>query len=350
MPKKVAGLQELLVDELQDLYDAEKQLVRALPKMAKAASDEELANAFREHLEVTKGQVQRIEQVFEQLETRAKSKPCKGMKGIVEEGNEMMQEGLEDALLDSAMAGAGRKVEHYEMMGYESVSSLAKQIGRSDVAQMLQETLREEMQADKMLAQISKRLLKEASSAGRMQQGGGEEQRGGRGGSRSGSSRSGSSQASQSGGRSKSSSRGGSSSNGSSRSGGSSAAKRSSGSSSAKRSGGGARGSKNSRVLTDPEEIRQWAEERGARPACVQGTGGKGDVGMIRLEFGGPFGNDDKLQEISWDDWSREFQDRDLALIVQDKTARGQKSNFNKLISKQTAADAGGKGRTRAAR
>ena len=356
MPKKVVGLQELLVDELQDLYDAEKQLVRALPKMAKAASDEELANAFREHLEVTKGQVQRIEQVFEQLETRAKSKPCKGMKGIVDEGNEMMQEGLDDALLDSAMVGAGRKVEHYEMMGYESVSSLAKQIGRSDVAEMLQETLREEMQADKMLAQISKRLLKEASSSGRMQEGGEEQEAGsrGRGGSRSAGSRSGSGQASKSSGRGRSSSRGGSSSNGSSRSGGSSASKRSSGSSSAKRSGGasagGARTSRNSRVLTDPEEVRQWAEERGARPACVQGTGGKGDVGMIRLEFGGPFGNDDKLQEISWDDWSREFQGRKLALIVQDKTARGQKSNFNKLISQEASQGQGSRRRKEQAR
>jgi ferritin-like metal-binding protein YciE len=370
MPKKVAGLQELLVDQLQDLYDAEKQLVRALPKMAKAASDEELANAFREHLEVTKGQVQRIEQVFESLEERAKSKPCKGMKGIVEEGNEVLQEGMEEALLDSAMAGAGRKVEHYEMMGYESVSSLARQIGRADVVELLQQTLREEMETDKLLAQISKRLLKEASSAASMQESGGEEEEGGgspggsrgRGGSKSASSRSGSGQASKSsGGGSNSGSRGGSSSGKSS---GSSASKRSGGSSSAKRSGGssskgsgggassgsGARGSKNSRVLTYPEEIRQWAEERGARPACVQGTGGKGDVGMIRLEFGGPFGNDDKLQEISWDDWSREFQDRDLALIVQEKTARGQKSNFNKLISKQTAEESGGKGKTRAAR
>lgn len=186
MPKKVADLEELFQDELRDIYDAEKQLVRALPRMAKAAGDEELANALREHLEVTKGQVQRIEQVFESLDVRAKSKLCKGMKGIVEEGAEMMQEGLEETLLDSALAGAGRKVEHYEMMAYDSVANMAKQLGHTDAAQLLQETLREEMEADKTLAQIGKRLLKMAS-AGRQSE---EEQQPARPAGRGGNSRS----------------------------------------------------------------------------------------------------------------------------------------------------------------
>ncbi len=164
MPKKVADLEELFKDELKDIYDAEKQLVRALPKMAKAASDEELGNALKEHLEVTKGHVQRIEQVFESLDMPAKGKPCKGMKGIVEEGSEMLQENLEEGLMDSAITGGCRKVEHYEMVAYESVASMAKQLGLSDAAELLQETLQEEMQADKTLQQIGKRLL-EASSA-----------------------------------------------------------------------------------------------------------------------------------------------------------------------------------------
>ena len=163
MPKKVADLEELFKDELKDIYDAEKQLVRALPKMVKAASDEELANALREHLDVTKGQVQRLEQVFESLDMAAKSKPCKGMRGIVEEGSEMLQEDFEESLMDSAIAGAGRKVEHYEMMAYESVASMAKELGLNDAARLLQETLQEEMQADKTLAQIGKRLMKGAS-------------------------------------------------------------------------------------------------------------------------------------------------------------------------------------------
>ena len=163
MPKKVADLEELFKDELKDIYDAEKQLVRALPKMVKAASDEELGSALREHLEVTKGHVQRLEQVFESLDIPARSKPCKGMRGIVEEGSEMLQENLEESLMDSAIAGAGRKVEHYEMMAYESVASMAKQLGLSDAAELLQETLEEEMQADKTLAAIGKRLMKGVS-------------------------------------------------------------------------------------------------------------------------------------------------------------------------------------------
>ncbi len=162
MAKKREGLEQLLVEDLQDLFDAEKQLVRAIPKMAKAAADEELVSALRNHLEVTKGQVQRLEKIFESMDMRAKSKPCKGMKGIVEEGSEQLQEDHEESIMDSAISAAARKVEHYEMVGYESARALATQLGMREAAQLLDETLREEMQADKELAQISKRLLKES--------------------------------------------------------------------------------------------------------------------------------------------------------------------------------------------
>src|SRR3954447_18354012 len=101
MAKQMEGLQQLLLEELQDLFDAEKQLVRALPKLAKAASNEQLANAFREHLEVTKGQVARLEQVFDSMGTHAKSKPCAGMKGMVEEAQDVIQEDYEDMILDA---------------------------------------------------------------------------------------------------------------------------------------------------------------------------------------------------------------------------------------------------------
>jgi len=159
MPKKVIGLEELFVEEIQDLLDVEKQLVRALPKMVKAASDQELGNALQEHLEVTKGHVQRLEQVFESLDKPAKSRPCKGMKGILEEGKAMLEEELEESTLNSAITGAARKVEHYEMMGYESASAMARQLGMEDAAKLLDATLQEEAQADKLLAQLSKRLL-----------------------------------------------------------------------------------------------------------------------------------------------------------------------------------------------
>jgi ferritin-like metal-binding protein YciE len=160
MAKRVGGLRELLLEELQDLFDAEKQLVRALPKMAKSATDSELESALREHLEVTRGQVQRLEHVFQSMDMRARSKPCRGMKGIVEEGQEVMEEGRDESILDSAIAASGRKVEHYEMMGYEAARSIAQQLGMREAAQLLQQTLQEEMQADRQLAQISKRLLK----------------------------------------------------------------------------------------------------------------------------------------------------------------------------------------------
>lgn len=117
--------------------------------------------------------------------------------------------------------------------------------------------------------------------------------------------------------------------------------------SSSRGSNGGSGSGAGSHVLTDREEIRQWAEERGAHPACVRGTGNKGDIGLLRLDFPGYTG-EDKLEEISWDEFFEKFEERDLALLVQDKTARGQKSNFNKLVSKETAAEAGGGSRRRA--
>lgn len=289
---KVSTLEELLVDELRDLYDAEKQLVRALPKMAKSAGDSELEQAFREHLEVTKNQVDRLEQVFQMLDTKARGKPCHGMKGLVEEGQEIMGEDFEDAMLDSALLGAARKVEHYEMVGYESVRELAQRIGRKDAAQLLQQTWQEEMQTDRLLAQISKRLVKEAGRPAAKEM---ERSAGGRRGGR------------------------------------------------AKQKGGGGQARGGSRMVTDHEEIKRWAEERGAYPTCVRGTGDKDDTGMIRLDFPGYTG-EDKLQPVSWEDWFEKFDEKNLALLVQDKTARGQKSNFNKLVSREAPA------RTRTAR
>ena len=161
MAKQVAGLEQLLLQELQDLFDAEKQRVRVLPRMAKQATDDELENALREHLEVTRSQVQRLEQVFESMDHRARSRPCRGMKGIVEEGREMMDEPREKMAVDSAIAGSARKAGHYEIATYEIARSLARHLGRRDAAQLLQQALREEMQADRTLARISSRLAAE---------------------------------------------------------------------------------------------------------------------------------------------------------------------------------------------
>jgi ferritin-like metal-binding protein YciE len=164
MAKQSGGIAELLRGELQDLLDAEKQLVRALPKMARAATDNTLEEALREHLEVTKNQVGRLSQAMQSLDMSVRGRPCKGMKGIVEEGSEMLAE-FEGTGLNSAIAGAARKVEHYEMASYESARTLAKQLGQNEVAELLTQTLREEIEADKTLAQIAKKLLRQKSGA-----------------------------------------------------------------------------------------------------------------------------------------------------------------------------------------
>ncbi len=162
---KTQTLEDALVEQLRDLYDAEKQLVRALPKMAKGSTSEELKAAFQEHLEVTKGQVQRLEQVFEMLGQKARSKACKAMKGLVEEGAEIMQEDMQEQLLDLTLIGAAQKVEHYEIAGYGTLRTFAQAMGNKDVAQLLDQTLKEEEAADKKLTQIAKTLYREAQRA-----------------------------------------------------------------------------------------------------------------------------------------------------------------------------------------
>jgi ferritin-like metal-binding protein YciE len=155
---KVDSLETLLHEELKDIYDAEKRLVKALPKMAKAASSEELRAALEEHLEVTKGQVQRLEEVFDLLGVPAKAKPCAGMKGLIEEGDEVMGQDLEDNLKDAAIIGAAQRVEHYEMAAYGTVRTMAERIGNSQVADLLEETLNEEKEADLKLTEVAEQL------------------------------------------------------------------------------------------------------------------------------------------------------------------------------------------------
>jgi ferritin-like metal-binding protein YciE len=166
MAQKIETLEQALVEEIRDLYDAEKQLTRSLPKMAKAANSEQLRAAFMEHLEVTKGQVARLEQVFELLEQKARSKPCKAMKGLTEEGKEHIETNAEAQIKDLGLIGAARKVEHYEIAGYGTVRTMAQQLGRKDVAQLLEKTLKEEEATDKKLAQVAKVLYKDTQRAG----------------------------------------------------------------------------------------------------------------------------------------------------------------------------------------
>ena len=151
----VKSVHDLLLSELRDLYDAEKQLVKALPKMAKAASSEQLRVAFQEHLEETKNQAERLEKVFEKLDTRTRGKSCEAMRGLVQEASEMMEEIKTPQVLDAALITGAQKVEHYEIAAYGSVRALAEASGHKEVAQLLDETLEEEKAADEKLNHIA---------------------------------------------------------------------------------------------------------------------------------------------------------------------------------------------------
>jgi Mn-containing catalase len=158
-------LKQVLTDQLKDLLHAENQLVKALPKMAKAAHDEELKTAFQDHLEQTKGHVERLKQAFEMLDETARAKPCKGMEGLVEEGSETISEGKElDAVgADLALIAAAQRVEHYEIAAYGTAATFAEKMDRGDIARLLTETLDEEKEADQLLTQITQPLLDSAS-------------------------------------------------------------------------------------------------------------------------------------------------------------------------------------------
>jgi ferritin-like metal-binding protein YciE len=151
----VTTIEELFVDELRDTYHAEKQLVKALPKMAKAASHPQLKQAIEHHLEETRGQVDRLEQVFELLEVGKRSKRCEAMEGLIEEGRELIDEVKEPKVLDAALIMSAQKVEHYEIAGYGALVTLASQLGRSDAADLLRQTLEEEKQADAKLNELA---------------------------------------------------------------------------------------------------------------------------------------------------------------------------------------------------
>lgn len=159
------GLKELYVEELKDLYNAENQLVKALPKMAKAASSEELRQGFEEHLEQTKGHVQRLEQIFRSLDESPKGKKCKGMAGLVEEGAEVMDEDFEGALMDAALIGAAQRVEHYEIAAYGTVCEFAKELGETEQESLLKETLEEEKETDEKLTKLAVQINPQANEA-----------------------------------------------------------------------------------------------------------------------------------------------------------------------------------------
>lgn len=161
------SLKELYIEELKDLYSAEKQLVKALPKMVKSATNEQLKEAFADHLEKTETHVERLEQVFEMLEESPRGKKCKGMEGLIEEAKELLEEDATEEVLDAGLISKAQHVEHYEMAGYGTVRTYARQLGFEDQAVLLQQTLDEEGEADELLTQLAESSINiEAEQAG----------------------------------------------------------------------------------------------------------------------------------------------------------------------------------------
>lgn len=152
-------LQELLVDELKDLFSAENQLIKALPRMAKAATAPELRRAFEKHLTETERQAQRLEQIGRALGVKVAGKKCKGMEGLISEGKELLEEDLDESALDAGLIGAAQKVEHYEIAAYGTARAHAQVLGHDKIAQLLQQTLDEEGATDKKLTALAEQLI-----------------------------------------------------------------------------------------------------------------------------------------------------------------------------------------------
>jgi len=181
-------IHDAFVEELRDTYDAEKQLIKALPKLAKAATSAELRSAFETHLEETRGHVERLEQVFESLEEKVKGKHCDGIAGIIEEGKSIMEEDFDEAAMDACLIAAGQRAEHYEMAAYGTLVAWARAMGHTEAADLLQETLDEEKAADEKLTTIAEGGINQEAAENAHPSGEEDEEeerpaRGGRGGS-----------------------------------------------------------------------------------------------------------------------------------------------------------------------
>jgi ferritin-like metal-binding protein YciE len=159
---ELSTIKDLLEEEIQDLYSAEKQLTKAIPKMAKGSNNEELSAAFEAHLKETEGQIKRLEQAAELLAIKTSGKKCKGMEGVIAEGAEALEEDGDEHILDLGIIGAGSRVEHYEMAGYTTAINLAEKLGNDEVVELLTENLKEEQAADEKLRAIGEQILEEA--------------------------------------------------------------------------------------------------------------------------------------------------------------------------------------------
>ncbi|OKL41516.1 YciE/YciF ferroxidase family protein [Pontibacter flavimaris] len=156
---KLNNLKDLLIHELKDIYNAEQQITKALPKMMKATSSDTLKKAFEEHLMVTEKQIERLEKVFELMGEKAKGEKCKAMEGIIREADSMMDERADAAVMDAALIASAQRVEHYEIAAYGTVCTYAKQLGMNDVLKLLHQTLEEEKMTDEKLTMIAEKSI-----------------------------------------------------------------------------------------------------------------------------------------------------------------------------------------------
>jgi ferritin-like metal-binding protein YciE len=163
----IESLQDLYVEELRDIYNAEQQIMKALPQMAEGANNPELRAAFEEHLEVTREQVRRLDSIFTELDQRPTGKKCKGMEGLIEEGQEMLKEKADPDVKDAALISAAQRVEHYEIAAYGTVRNYARQLGLTNHVDLLQRTLDEEGETDKRLTSLAESGINEQALTGR---------------------------------------------------------------------------------------------------------------------------------------------------------------------------------------
>jgi ferritin-like metal-binding protein YciE len=277
---KTDSLEQLYLSDLQDLYDAEKQLLKALPKVARAVSSPKLKQGFERHARQTQEHAKRLEKIFQQHGQKAGGRKCPAMAGLIAEANDTLQEDFTENLLDVCVITAAQKVEHYEISGYTSAISLAQTLDLQADVSLLEKTLQEEEQTEQQLSSLCEALVQEQQSQSRtnaewMERAGGSRKSGRTGGR-------------------------------SNRSGGSDAGR--------------------AHATRDHQEIQRWAEERDGEPALVKGTGG-----LLRIDFPG-FSGERTLQHVSWDRWFEIFDKNNLVFLCQDRTKDGRTSRFFKLV------------------
>jgi ferritin-like metal-binding protein YciE len=162
---KIENLQNLFIEQLRDLYDGEQQITKALPKLIGKANNPELQDALQEHLDVTNKQIQRLDQIFKMLGEKASGETCKGMKGVLAEGDSVVGDAEDNAVRDASIIASAQRVEHYEIAGYGTVRTYAKLLGKNDIANLLEQTLEEEKEADRTLSEIAESVNVEAKAA-----------------------------------------------------------------------------------------------------------------------------------------------------------------------------------------